>query len=186
MIARWGLFLILAASSGCGSRYDKLSCPGNPFPESSVILALAPFRNLTYFKGNTNDRSQIDYEIWADTKFEFNVSLQYHYDKALPQGLDCPCAISLLVKHPLSRDRKELGQSFIAFFDSILDSDLTALKTAYSDYANNTPSASHSLTLTHNIIGEVSSLQHVNRGTFLQIGFYERSYYDSHLRARGQ
>jgi len=173
-------------STGCGSRYDRMSCPGNPFPESATVLILAPFKQLAYFKGNSNDRSQIDFEIWADRKFEFDASLQYHYDKQRSEAQNCPCAVSLLVRHPLSKERQELGRSFIVFFGSSLSSDLTALKSVYSEFVQSTRSNSGSVTLNPDIIGEVSLLRHVTRGGFLQIGFYKRDYYDLHLRAPGQ
>jgi len=188
MIVRGLLLLVLLLSTACGSRFDKMSCPGNPFPESATVLTLAPFKVLTYFKGNSNDRGQIDFEVWADKKFEFDASLQYHYDKQRSGTQNCPCAVSLLVRHPLSKEREELGRSFIALLGSSLSSDLTVLKlkSVHSEFVHSTRSGSVSVALNSDIIGEISLLRHVNRGDFLQIGFYRRDYYNFHLRVPGQ
>lgn len=182
LIVRWTLLLLVAVLIGCGSRYDRMSCPGSPFPESSVLLALPPFKQLAYFKGSSNDRSPIDFEIWADRKFDFDASLQYHYDKQRSDTQNCPCAMSLMVRHPLSNQREDLGRSFIVFVGSSLNNDVTALQSVYSEFVQKGRLNLASMDLSRNIVGEVSLLQHVTRGGFLQVGFYERDYYDTHLK----
>lgn len=182
MIVRRALLLLVAASIGCSSRYQRMSCPGNPFPESSDLLALPLFNRLAYFKGSSNDRSLIDFEIWADRKFDFDACIQYHYDKQRTDTQDCACAVSLLVRHPLSKEREDLGRSFIVFFGSSLNNDVTALQSVYSEFVQKSKLNPVAMDLSRSIVCEVSLLQHVTRGGFLQIGFYKRDYYNTHLK----
>jgi hypothetical protein len=165
----------------CGSGYTASKCAGNPFPESRALLCLPAFSRLVYFSGKPNDKGPIDWEIWADQKFEFNASLKYHYTKTDPKTVDCPQAITLELKTPVAADGQAMSQAFLDHFQERLNADLASLRAAFAERGVGFQTRPPVQTSVGTVIGEVSSMHHVNRGDFVILGFYQRTYYEAFL-----
>jgi hypothetical protein len=175
------LFLLLLSQLACGSRYTASKCSSNPLPESYELLSLPSFSRLVYFFGRPNDRGPVDREIWADAKFEFSASLKYHYTKTDPKTLDCPQAVTLELKTPIPAEVQAMSHAFLALFERRLNADLRVLRTAFTQSVAAFQSRPPVQTQIGTLVGEVSSIHHVNRGDFVILGIYQQSYYDAFL-----
>ncbi len=178
------LFLIVVCLGqfACSTRYDPSQCSGNPFPDAHELLSMPSFSRLAFFSGKPSDKSLLDWEIWADAKFEFSASLKYHYTKADLQTRDCPQAVTLEIKVPASTESKTMGEAFLGYFEKRLNADLKGLRTVFAQSVVAFHSGKPELSEMGSLIGEVSSIHHVNRGDFLIVGIYQKSYYDAFLR----
>lgn len=176
------LIVLFFGQLGCSSRYDPSKCPGNPFPDAHELLSLPSFSRLAYFAGKPNEKSPVDWEIWADAKFEFSVCLKYHYAKADPQTRDCPQAVTLEIRVPASPESRTMGESFLGHFEKRLNADLGVLQSSFSQSVVAFQPGKPQLSEMNFLIGEVSSIHHVNRGDFLIVGIYRKGYYDAFLR----
>jgi len=176
------ILLLILTQLACGSRYSATRCRGNPFPESQELLALPPLSKLVYFAGKPNGKSPIDWEIWADAKFDFNVALKYYYTKADPKTADCPAAVTLELKIPVSKEAQSLSHAFIEFFERRFSADFGSLRRAFPQHAGEFQPRPPTLLSIGNLIAEVSSVHHVNRGDFVIVGLYQKSYYETFLR----
>ena len=160
----------------CNSRYAKSRCPGNPFPESKELLRQYPFAKLVYFKGNSSE-----FEIWGDRKFEFTVSLRYHYKKDAINRSDCPSAVTLVLTSPLSAEQETFAHRFIHDFEKILHADLRSVDSAITEcLLTRKMNYLYRLDLGE-IVAEVSTIHQAVRGEVLQVGFFKKDYYESTL-----
>jgi hypothetical protein len=174
--------LLILTQLACGSRYSASRCTGNPFPESQELLALPALSKLVYFSGKPSGKSPTDWEIWADAKFDFNVALKYYYTKADPKATDCPAAVTLEVKIPVTTEAQSSTHTFMKFFEDRLSTDFGSLRRALAQHAGEFQRRPPALLSIGTLVAEVSSIHHVNRGDFVILGFYEKSYYEAFLR----
>jgi hypothetical protein len=173
-----GALLILVA--GCGSRYRPAECAGNPFPDAKELLRLPGFERLRYFKGTIEQLGRIEHEMWADGRFDFDVSLRYHYPQEADRPRDCVAGVSLLLRKPRSPDEEALATAFISFFERRLSTDLGPLRAAYAAHPGPGAEFSRSDRLDlGGVVAEVVGLHSPARGDFLSVAFYERRYYES-------
>jgi len=177
----WFVLLLFLTQLACGSRYTASKCASDPFPESRELLSLPAFSRLIYFSGKPNDKGPIDWEIWADDKFEFNASLKYHYTKADPKTMDCPQAITLELKTPVAAEGQAMSEVFLDHFQKRLNADFTSLRAAFARSSTEFQTRPPAQTSVGTIIAEVSSMHHVNRGDFVILGLYQKTYYDAFL-----
>jgi hypothetical protein len=171
----------LVAAVGCGeSRYRREACPGSVFPEAAEILRRPAFRRLEYFQGTADSRLPVNYETWADQRFEFTTSLRYHYPREDPRRVECAAAVVFMVKHPPTTAAEGLGLQFIALFEEEWGRDLSRLRSAYAAHGRGAegPAADHREDLA-GIVAEISIVHSALRGELLSVGFYEPGYYRS-------
>ena len=172
----------LLGSGGCGSRYRTAECPGDRFPEARQVLALPGFPALSYFRGTSDYKRGIDFEMWADQKYDFATSLRYHYPKDDPRQVDCVRGVSLMVKYPPTSEGSALAAEFIAFFERHLGADLAPLRAAYASVGKEEAEFSRPFSLPlDGLVGEVTGIHSVVQGDFVSVGFYERRYHQTML-----
>jgi hypothetical protein len=178
------LRLVLAAvvgaalGAGCGSRYHAADCPADPLPEASEVLRRPGFDRLRYFRATDASTDRVDYETWADGKFDFATSLTYHYPAIDGQRSDCARGVTLTLHHPASEEGKALRGEFIGLLGRRLGTELPGMTAAAADYDSKQGEgflAPRRFELGP-LVGEVVGVNNYHRGAFLTVGFYDRVY----------
>jgi hypothetical protein len=175
-----GLVIFIALlNAGFGSRYSHQKCPGSQFPESKELLASGDFRGLKFFReGLGNLRNDlVDYEVWADGKFDFEACLMYHYPREGLETDDCVKGVTFQVLYPITEQRAKMGFDFLAFFENHLRGDLSVLRNGYSSCVKERELNRPYRQEIGNLVLEVCAVHQVTRGDFLVIGVYEKAYY---------
>jgi hypothetical protein len=177
-----GALCLLASACASQSRYRSADCPGDRFPEAREVLALPGFEPLRHFRGPSDYKRGIDFEMWGDQKFDFAMSLRYHYPKDDPQRLDCVRGVSLMVRYPPTREGSVLVGEFVSLFERRLGGDLAPLRAAYSGVGKVREDFSRPFSMPlDGLVGEVTGIHSVVREDFASVGFYERRYYQAML-----
>lgn len=178
------LFLVLFVT-GCGSsRYDRSKWPESPFPEAKELLAIPRYEKLKYFKEKLANfiELQVQTEIWADMKFDFDACLKYFYLQEGQATDDCVKAVTFQTRYPLASENATMGLDFLGLFEKCLKADLSPAREAYNGLVKemvlNRPFRQN----VGNFVVEACCVHQVNRGDFLTIGVYEKAYYDKLFR----
>ncbi|MGH9427093.1 MAG: hypothetical protein ACRD2L_12420, partial [Terriglobia bacterium] len=184
------LFLALC---GCLTREGYLDGYASDavFPKSSELLKRPDLRGLTYYKLTEamQDPSQsgIVYETWGDQRFIANVNVSLRYRHRVRTSGNAgdeqyfPVAASLDLRCPLDGPRRQVALSWLSGLEQHLRIRLDDLSTTLDQLAGCEVSASRVFPY-EKVVGEVSVNELPQRGLFLSIDMYEKSFYEQSIQ----
>jgi hypothetical protein len=172
------VFALVAA--GCGSRYEHEDWPDSPFPDSKEFLALEKFAKLRFSKDQLTGIPglQIQVEMLADGKFDFDARLMMHFPQEGKIEDKRVKAILFQARYPVSEENAAMGLQFLGVFEKNLKTDLSRVREAYIDFARNRVLNRPFTQISGQYVIEVCGIHQVTRGDFLDVGVYEKWYYD--------
>ena len=185
--------VLFLAFCGCLTRNAYLDsyAADAVFPKSSDLLQLPALQGLTYYKlsDDLRDLSQAGmvYETWGDQRFvaNANVSLRYrHRVRTSGKTGDqqyFPIATGLDLRCPLDGARKHVALSCLRSLEQHLKLSLNDLSTALEQLAGCEAPTSKLFTY-EKVVGEVSVNELPQRGLFLSIDMYEKSFYEQSIQ----
>jgi len=91
------LAALTIALSGCAdTRYNESDCEGTPFPHPDALVVDGPLSSLEFFRSTIGRSVGVPTsEIWADSRYEYDVALTYRYEQVGADVEFCLKAIAL-------------------------------------------------------------------------------------------
>ena len=143
-----GVVLLAAFTLAPGCRIapvDALVDYG-PFPSSSALRETRPFSRMTYFmRRSYHGRApgELVHYVWADNKFMGHQSeaLQYTCRVSVQDNRTAfkAIAVTLMLRHPFSPERRELAGFFLDYFERHFSEDFSKLREAIGSAAQGRP-----------------------------------------------
>lgn len=188
-----GFSILFLALSGCLARQGYLDryAPDAVFPKSSVLLQRVELQGLAYYKltDDLRDPRQVGtvYESWGDRRFiaNANLSLRYrHRVRTLGKAGDqmyFPVAVSLDLRCPLGGQHRQAAHSWLSALEQHLRLDLNQLHNKVDQLAGCEATESRVFTY-EKVVSEISVNELPQRGLFLSVDVYEKSFYEQSMR----
>lgn len=105
--------------SGCGGTKNELPVCDTRIPLSASFLDHPEFASLQYHKqGQYTFDEQKGYDMWADSKFEFNSGLQFIFVPKIQHVTDTFCVNGLLLQLKLPLNANQM--TMLSLFNQII------------------------------------------------------------------